>query len=440
MVRTGQGTAGMQVSRLPEAIETERLVLRRWRMEDVPALYAAVDASRERVGAWLPWVRFYTGPEAAETFIRRVEDTWLTGRELPLAVTERGSGRILGGVGIHGTVTDAPIDWERGLFETGYWLRDGEEGKGYMREAVRAEIRLVFEHFGGRKLAIRCDARNATSRRVAESLGFQLDVHARNQLRTADGGLRDTLFFSLLADEAAALIQAWPIEQFEITWSDQEVLPAAPAPGEPDPVPDAAAAFARPVAIETDRLLLRPPTLDDAAALLALFERSRGKLTQAFPTFRRIITIDDARQLCATAIEGANARREFLLLAFTRDTKELIGGGEIHGIKWDLPAAEIDWWLDDGQTGQGYATEIGAAQLRFLMEAWGANRVEVWCDAVNAPSRRVAERIGFIPEGIVRQEYPGANAAFADYAIFSVIPADYERIAPSLPSIRFETD
>jgi RimJ/RimL family protein N-acetyltransferase len=420
----------MQALRLPETIETERLVLRPWSEADIPALYEAVDESRERLGTWLPWVAYYTDQSAATPFIEQVRQGWRTGSNLPLAVTERRSGRILGGIGFHGTITDAPIDWERGLFET---------GKGYMREAVRAEIRLAFEHFGGRKLAIRCDARNTHSRRIPESLGFRLEVHARNQMRTPDGGLRDTLFFSLLADEAAALIQAWPAEPFAITWSDQEVAPAAPVPDAPDPVPDAAASFARPVAIETERLLLRPPTLDDAPALLALFDQSRGTLTQAFPTFRRLTTIDAVRQFCAAALESANGRREYPLLAFNRDTRELIGGGEIHGIKWDVPAAEIDWWLDDGQTGRGYATEIGAAQLRFLMESWGANRVEAWCDALNAPSRRVAERIGFTLEGIVRQEYPGANAAFADYAIFSVTPADYERIAPSLPSICTET-
>jgi ribosomal-protein-serine acetyltransferase len=430
-------TAGL---RLPESIETERLVLRPWTEADIPALYEAVDASRERIGAWLPWVAYYTDQSAAVAFLAQARQEWTTGTSLPMAVTERGSGRILGGAGLHGTVTDAPIDWERGLFETGYWLRDGEEGKGYIREAVRAEIRLAFEHFGGRKLVIRCDARNTNSRRVAESLGFRLDVHARNQMRTHAGGLRDTLFFSLLADEAADLIRVWPAEPFEITWSDQAVPPTAPSADEPEPLPQPAASYARPVATETDRLILRPPTLDDAAALLALFDRSRGTLTPTFPTFRRITTIDDARQFCATAVASADARQEFLLLAFTRDTNELIGGGEIHGIHWNVLAAEIDWWLDDAQTGRGYATEIGTAQLRFLMEAWDANRVEAWCDTGNVRSRRVAERIGFTLEGIVRQEYPGANAAIADYAIYSVIPADYEQLRSALPPVRFETD
>jgi len=426
--------------RLPASIETERLILRPWTEEDIPALYEAVDASRERIGAWLPWVAYYTDRSAAVTFLAQARQGWRSGASLPMAVTERGSGRILGGVGFHGTIAGAPIDWERGLFETGYWLREGEEGKGYMREAVRAEIRLVFEHFGGRKLVIRCDARNAHSRRVAESLGFRLEVHARNQMRTAAGGLRDTLSFSLLADEATALIDAWPTEPFAVSWSDQEVPPTPDGQDDQEPVPDAAATFPRPCAIVTGRLRLRPPTLDDAAALLALFDRSRGSLTRTFPTFRRVTTIDHARTLCAEAVANADARREFPLLAFTRDTGELIGGGEIHEVKWDVPAAEIDWWLDDGQTGRGYATEIGAAQLRFLMEAWSANRVEVWCEAANLPSRRVAERIGFTHEGIIRQEYPGANAPFADYAIASVIPADYERIAPTLPPVHFETD
>ena len=264
--------------RLPESIETERLVLRPWTEADVPALYAAVDASRERIGAWLPWVAFYTDPSAAATFVARARQGWLTGTEVPLAVVERASGRILGGVGFHGTVPGDPIRWEHGVIETGYWLRDGEEGKGYMREAVRAEIRLVFAHLGLDKLVIRADARNRPSRRVAEALGFQLDAILRNHLRTDSGELRDTCVFSLLRDEALPLIAGWSNDHVRITWSERPVTPPEPPP-EP-PLPDGASSSSSSSSVMASRYSGTPCSLRWPTTFSTSSSETKGPCTR----------------------------------------------------------------------------------------------------------------------------------------------------------------
>src|SRR3954454_16942955 len=167
---------------LPIAIETDRLLIRPFAPDDASALYEAVDQSRERVGRWLPWVPFYTDQLAADAFIERCCQHWRDATELPLAIFDRDGARFLGGIAVHATrLGGYPIRWDWRIFETGYWLREGAEGKGYMREAVRAIIRLVFQHFNAYKLAVRCDARNDASRHVTESIGFQLDRRARHE-------------------------------------------------------------------------------------------------------------------------------------------------------------------------------------------------------------------------------------------------------------------
>jgi RimJ/RimL family protein N-acetyltransferase len=431
----------MEQIRLPEAIETERLLLRRWTEADIPALYEAVDASRERVGRWMPWVAYYTGPEAAATFIARAQQTWLTGAELPLAVTDKVSGRILGGCGFHSTHPGRPLQWDHRVIETGYWLRDGEEGKGYMREAVRAEIRLAVAHWGMESILIRADARNRSSRRIPEALGFNLDIQMRNDQRDHHGELRDTCLYSLLRREALPLIERWSDEPFAVTWSERPPQRLDQQDEKPKASSEPAAhGLPRPMLIETPRLILRPPELDDADAFFALLERSRASFERWLGGAARIRTRDDARDVFAAAIADGEAKREFSLVAFERSSGELVGGGLLHEIDWKVPSAEIDWWLDDRQTGKGFATEIGAAQLRFVMEAWRANRAHAWCNIDNHASRRVAERIGFRHEGTIRQEYSFAARQRVDFAIYSVIPPDYERLLPALPAVRFETD
>lgn len=70
----------------------------------------------------------------------------------------------------------------------------------------------------------------------------------------------------------------------------------------------------------------------------------------------------------------------------------------------------------------------GATEAIFLMLRWafeaGYRRVEWKCDALNAPSRRAAQRFGFTYEGVFRQAivYKGRNR---DTAWYSVIDAEW---------------
>jgi|SRR6478609_7176028 len=411
---------------LPVAIETDRLILRPFAPDDAPALYEAVVQSRERVGKWLPWVPFYTDQSAADAFIGRCRQHWHDATELPFAIFDRESGRFLGGIAVHATrLGGYPIRWDWGIFETGYWLREGTEGKGYMREAVRAIVRLVFQHFNANKLALRCDSRNDASRHVAESIGFHLDRLARHDSIATDGSIRDTLFFSLLPDEAEQLIASWGSERFKL------ILPIDRAPREFEPqtesdvpVPEVALAFSSPVSIETPRLIVRPAMLDDAPALLAAIERSRPEFTPWIRFARAIHTLEDAEQFCRQSMSSAAARRRFDLHAFERETGAFVGGGTFHNMNWLLPSVELGWWLDSGCTGRGYGQEIVRGLIDFVFNEWKVERAEAWCHAGNLTSRHLAARCGLIEEGIARSEYPDLSGRPADWAVSSLIASD----------------
>lgn len=70
------------------------------------------------------------------------------------------------------------------------------------------------------------------------------------------------------------------------------------------------------------------------------------------------------------------------------------------------------------------ATEAMFLMMRYVFDELGYRRYEWKCDALNAPSRRAAERLGFQFEGIFRQAtmYKGRNR---DTAWFSIIDRDW---------------
>jgi len=178
--------------KLFDELAGERVIVRPYRVEDAEALREAVEESREHIRAWLPFADAHqTIEETRDWITHRVAD-WLLREDMGTGVFLREDGAYLGGLGLH------PRSWEIGFFEIGYWLRASAEGHGYMREAVSLLIEFAARDLLASRLEIRCDARNARSAGVAESLGFKREGHIRNGLHAPTGGMRDTLIFGLI--------------------------------------------------------------------------------------------------------------------------------------------------------------------------------------------------------------------------------------------------
>jgi RimJ/RimL family protein N-acetyltransferase len=188
----------------PAELRGKRVLLRAYRPEDVPEVFAAINESRDRIKTWLPWAEDGHRTIAdTEEFVQRVAGEWRDRIQFVLGMWDVDSGRFVGGAGLHYRDPEVPY------YELGYWTREGEVGKGYVREAVQLQAACAFENLGANRVEIRCDARNDRSRRVPENLGFTLEGQLRNHGRHTDGSLRDTLIFALTPDDYARVRGDW---------------------------------------------------------------------------------------------------------------------------------------------------------------------------------------------------------------------------------------
>ena len=82
-------------------------------------------------------------------------------------------------------------------------------------------------------------------------------------------------------------------------------------------------------------------------------------------------------------------------MAYLRRTGELVGcGGPGYRVVQGVEVLEIGWSLLTPYRGQGLATELGAAALRFAHDTVGAQAVVAVTEAANQHSRAVMERLG----------------------------------------------
>lgn len=175
-------------------LETERLLLRRFRPDDWQDLYAYL--SDEAVVRYEPYGVF-SEEECRDAAIRRSR------QDAFWAVCLRGSGRLIGNVYFQ---RQEPADFL--TWEIGYVFNPAYGGKGYATESCRKVIDYAFSELGARRVIARCNPENARSWRLIERLGMRREGHLRkNSYHKRDGQGRpiwhDSFEYAILAEEWA---------------------------------------------------------------------------------------------------------------------------------------------------------------------------------------------------------------------------------------------
>jgi RimJ/RimL family protein N-acetyltransferase len=180
---------------VPTSLETQRLLLRPFRLEDAPALHAALTESIDelRSNLWfLPWIAEEQTLQSAEVRCRRAEANFLLRTDLAYLAFEKASGRLVASVGLHRT------DWSLPKTEVGYWVRTGATGHGYASEGVAALTTWALDRLGAKRVELVTDEENVGSRAVAARCGFRLEGVLRNVMRSPDGRLRNSCIYARL--------------------------------------------------------------------------------------------------------------------------------------------------------------------------------------------------------------------------------------------------
>jgi ribosomal-protein-serine acetyltransferase len=180
---------------IPEELSGLRVLLRPLKLRDAGAVWEAVQESRGRLAAWLPWVNAVQSLAAERAVIVGMRRRWKLRKDLVVGIFDRATGRYLGGSGL------LRIDWDLRIFEVGYFLRTSAEGHGYATETVQLLTRLAFDRLRANRVEIYVDPRNIRSARVPERLGFVLEGMLRRVRAGADGRPADRQVFALIRED-----------------------------------------------------------------------------------------------------------------------------------------------------------------------------------------------------------------------------------------------
>lgn len=172
---------------------------------------------------------------------------------------------------------------------------------------------------------------------------------------------------------------------------------------------------------ETDRLTIKSPQWGDGAAVNEAIRESVQELRPWLPWAKEIPTLEESEENVRLARLKFLERSDLRLHIFLKESGEFIGSSGLHRIDWEVRKFEIGYWIRTSQTGKGFMTEAASAITNFTIDSLQANRVEIRCDTKNVPSARVAQKLGFTLEGILRNERYDEQGTLRNTMIFSKV-------------------
>ena len=170
-------------------LETERLTLTAYSVEDAPDLFEY--ASNPEVGPIAGWAP-HKSVEESEMIIREMfmpVEAW--------AIRLKGQDKVIGTIALEYDKYRP----ESNSREIGYSLARDQWKHGYMTEAAKAVIRFAFDELGLDQIGICTGEINKRSQRVIEKCGFKYEGTIRRTYKVFDGTCRDSLVFSMLKEE-----------------------------------------------------------------------------------------------------------------------------------------------------------------------------------------------------------------------------------------------
>ena len=339
----------------PTEITAGRLHLRPWQESDQQALYEV--CQDPEIQRWTRVPSPYTHEDARVFVTERSPQGWEAGTAASFAVLDATSGELLAGVVL--------FDIGEGSAEVGYYCAAPARGQGVMTDAVSALCRWGFGELGLDRIEWAAGVGNYASLAVAQKCGFRYEGMSRQGL-VARGERYDGWWAALLKTDEVV---------------DQRPLPAPPT-------------------LTDGVVTLRPWRREDATDVARACDDEVAARWLPLPS---PYSFEDAEDWLVDVVplgwmDGSKAG----LAVTDATTAELLGSVNLNTGTYGLGRVSIGYWTAPWARGRGAATRAAILLTDWAFDVLGVDRVELLADVENPASQRVAEKAGFVREGVAR--------------------------------------
>jgi ribosomal-protein-serine acetyltransferase len=98
---------------------------------------------------------------------------------------------------------------------------------------------------------------------------------------------------------------------------------------------------------------------------------------------------------------------------------------DIKSIDWNIPKAELGFFIDENYEGKGIISIAVSKVVEHCFETLKMKKLFLRTHEKNIGSRKVAEKNGFTVEGIIRSDYKTTRGVIVDLMYYGLLESEY---------------
>lgn len=183
--------------------------------------------------------------------------------------------------------------------------------------------------------------------------------------------------------------------------------------------------------LESGRLILQRFSRRDSSTLDEAIRVSLADLNQWLPWARMDYTNGDTTAFIRESIQAWKEGRAWDYSIRTKeDPSRHVGNVSLWTVSKLGKSAEIGYWIRSDEVSKGICTEAVDRLLQEAFAAMGYHKVILRIAVGNEPSDRVAEKLGFTKEGVLREELL-IRGNWVDHTLWSLLDREYRALRRS---------
>jgi len=182
--------------------------------------------------------------------------------------------------------------------------------------------------------------------------------------------------------------------------------------------------------LATPQLVLQPFRRRDVSSLAEAVEVSNDDLVRWLPWAHRGYGRADAVGFIRESMTAWRDGRAYdFSIRSVDDPDRHLGNISVWPTNRTGLIGEMGYWVRSDETGKGIASQAGARMVQLAFEDLGMHRVVMRIAVGNEASERVAVKLGFAREGLLRQEVKVAGE-WLDHSAWGILRTEFETEKP----------
>jgi RimJ/RimL family protein N-acetyltransferase len=177
--------------------------------------------------------------------------------------------------------------------------------------------------------------------------------------------------------------------------------------------------------VDTERMVLREYSASDAAGLLDLVKDNRERLIREFPQMASLRSLEDVSSFVQQKRVEWESGKTFCYGIWKKQEPAPIGQIQVKNPVWEIPSAELGYFIGKTWQRQGYASESVRGIMRVAFQELEFQRIYVRILPSNHESFALAKKLGFQEEGMQRKAFRCGFGELHDVRYLSMLAQEF---------------